>query len=135
MNAVSKGDDEELFQCICYVSVTSFVMDYTVSESFSGKTISKIASLGTDKQSIAGKQNFCHYALPNTRSRVECSTIEKSPLWALLTDAFHQGLHTWSYDVRGLTLGSSSKQFHFPTSSTSPLCSMEYLRSNDAISL
>lgn len=93
-----------------------------------------MASFTSAKQSIAGKQNLSHDALPNTRSRVECSTIEKSPLWALLTDAFQQGLHTLFYDVRGLTLGSSSKQSHFPASSTGLLCSVEYSRSNDALS-
>lgn len=83
---------------------------------------------------MAGQQDFSHHALPSRRSRVESLANERSPLSSLLTDAFQRGLHTRFSDVRGLTLGSSSKQFHFPTSSTSPLCSMEYLRSNDAVS-
>lgn len=96
--------------------------------------VSKMASLSSVRQSIAGKQRFHQHALPNTRSRVGCSTNEKSLLWAVLTDAFQRGLHTCFCDVRALTLGSSSEQFHFPTSSTSLLCSMEYPRSNDALS-
>lgn len=50
--------------------------------------VSKTASLSSVRQSIAGKRRFCQHAPPNTRSRVGCSTSEKSPLWALLTDAF-----------------------------------------------
>ncbi|MEQ2250424.1 hypothetical protein ILYODFUR_000682 [Ilyodon furcidens] len=84
---------------------------------------------------MADKQDFCHHVLPTRRSRVESSATEKGLLLCLLTNAFLHCLHTRFYDVRGLTLGSSSKQFHFPISSTSLLCSMEYLRSNDAVSL
>lgn len=77
------------------------------------------ASLNSVRQSMAGKWHLYQHAPLNTGSRVGCSTSEKSPLWALLTDAFQQGLNTCFYDARGLTLGSSSEQSHFPTSSTS----------------
>lgn len=95
----------------------------------------KMVSLSSVSHSIAGRRRFDQHALPNTRSRVGCLTSEKSPLWALLTVAFRHGSHTWLDDVRDLTYGSSSEQSHFPTSSTAPLCSVEYLRSSDALSL
>lgn len=105
--------------------LTPFIIRFEFLASLTGKAVKQARQCRLiQSQSIAGKWRFYQHALPNTRSRMGCSSSEKSPLWALLTDAFHQGLHTCLYDARGLTSGSQSEQFHFPTFSTSLLCSL-----------